>query len=64
MIRSPLTKPRMLLGDIPTDDKAPRPLMVDVNNTAPGITMAEALNFIMHIDGFKEYMLTRYAITG
>ena len=60
----PLTKPRMLLGDIPTDDKAPRPLMVDVNNTAPGITMAEALNLIMYIDGFKEYMLTRYAITG
>ncbi|HEC2581049.1 TPA: hypothetical protein R2K58_001360 [Raoultella ornithinolytica] len=60
----PVTKPRMLLGDIATDDKAPRSLMVDVNKAAPGITIAEALNLIMHIDGFKEYMLTRYAITG
>lgn len=59
----PLTKPRMLLGDIPTDDKAPRS-MVDVNNTAPGITMAEALNLIMYIDGFKEYMLTRLCNYG
>jgi hypothetical protein len=52
----PVTKPRMLLGDIATDDKAPRSLMVDVNKAAPGITIAEALNLIMHIDGFKVYV--------
>lgn len=34
------------------------------DNGAVSITMTEALAIIMHVVGFKDYMLTRYAITG
>ncbi|WP_434642527.1 DarT ssDNA thymidine ADP-ribosyltransferase family protein [Klebsiella sp. I138] len=54
---------RLTFGSI-LADKTPGSLIADGNNAAPCITMTEALNLIMHIDGFKEYMLTRYAMTG
>ncbi|MEF3091730.1 DarT ssDNA thymidine ADP-ribosyltransferase family protein [Raoultella scottii] len=34
------------------------------DNVPVSITMTEALAIIMHVVGFKDYMLTRYAITG
>lgn len=60
----PPVAPPSLFDNRPREPQSSRPLISGVNHAAPCITMTDALNMIMHINGFKEYMLTRYAITG
>lgn len=45
-------------------NKEKSPQISELNNVPVSITMSEALAIIMHVVGFNDYMLTRYAITG